>query len=244
MTNIFFFTTIFFLFIKVCVEWERRGKFVFRPHQIDVGCFLTFVHNHEQSGGLRGWTPRLGGELILENTGADLTHHSIKHTGRRSFIMGPKHELAVNCLTGGMKYSFEAKIKLIDSETGEGFECDKTKRWIDDLSCPLLSLQLNMKDGTKTWFYMSDETKGFWKKDSFNFFQASVVIDERIADADSGFFYVERVRAGVDILIDEVVLSRDCSVLISNWNAEVSKNVINIRNKTMNTNTFFQLMRY
>ena len=220
-------------------------SFFLDSHQKDVGCFLNaFVFDHGQTGGLRGWTARLGGELILENTGADLTHHSIKHTGRRSFIMGPKHELAVNCLTGGMKYNFEAKIKLIDSETGDGFECDKTKKWIDDLSCPLLTFQLDMKDGTKTWYYLGDETKGFWKKDNFNFFQASFVIDERIADAESGFFYVERVRAGVDIVIDEVALSRDCSVLIPNWNAEVSRNAINTNNTMMKTDLFFLFMQY
>ena len=156
------------------------------------------------------------------NEGADLTSHSIMHTGRQSFLMGPKHVLAMECFVGGMTYSYEAKIKLIDDATGEPFECDKTKQWIDDRACPLLTFQITLPDGTKRWLYYNNKTKGKWQKDKWNFFQSSFFIDEELANATAGEFYMERVRAGVSIVLDEVVISRDCSVLIYNWNAEVS----------------------
>jgi len=143
------------------------------------------------------------------------------HSGRRSFLMGPRHELAMNCFTGGMMYKFEAKMKLIDDATGEAFECDKTKQWIDDLACPLLTFQVSLPDGTKRWLYYNNKTKGKWQKNMWNFFQSSFRIDETLATATEGSFYIERVKAGVSIVIDEVVISRDCSVLVPNWDAEV-----------------------
>lgn len=135
--------------------------------------------------------------------------------------MGPQHDLAVECLTGGMKYNFEAKIKLIDDETNEPFACDKTRQWIDDLACPLLTFQIMLPDGSEKWLYYNDMTKGKWQADRWNFFQATFFINEELADAESGTFYIERVRAGASIVIDEVVISRDCSVLITNWDAEI-----------------------
>ena len=41
---------------------------------------------------MRGWSTRFGGELIHHDEGADLTLHSIMHSGRQSFVMGPKHD--------------------------------------------------------------------------------------------------------------------------------------------------------
>ena len=169
--------------------------------------------------------PRLGGELVLRNEGADMTQHSIMHTGRRSFMMGPKHDLAVDCFTGGMRYTFQAKVKLIDDETGQPFLCDKKKMWIDDDACPLLTFQLTLPDGSKEWLYFNSETKEAWKADKWNFFRFNFVINERLANATEGYFYMERVKAGVSILIDEVSIDRDCSVLIPNQDAEVSNDL-------------------
>ena len=148
------------------------------------------------------------------------------HTSRESFIMGPKHGLAVHCFTGGMRYTFQAKVKLIDEETGEPFLCDKQKQWIHDDACPLLTFQLTLADGSKQWLYFNSETKEDWKADRWNFFQSNFNINERLANATEGYFYLERVKAGVSIIVDEVSINRDCSVLIPNHNAEVSNDIL------------------
>merc|ERR1712127_1012328 len=184
-------------------------------------CTKFVLNGNAESGELRGWSPRYGGDIVLYDHGADMTEHSIRHTGRRSFLMGPKHDLAIECFSPGMRYNFEAKLKIIDDETGEDVNCDKSKEWIDDDACPQLTFQLE-KDGKKSYQYYNSKTKGKWQNGQWNFFLVPFDILKDMYQAEKGFFYFERARAGVSIVVDEVSITRDCLVLISNWDAEIA----------------------
>ena len=104
---------------------------------------------------------------------------------------------------------------------GELFECDKTHTWVDDKACPLLTFQLEDPNGHKSWKYYGNEVHEPWDKNIWNPFNTFFTITNDIASAVDAYFYIERPRAGISIIIDQVVISRDCSTLIASSDAEV-----------------------
>lgn len=188
--------------------------------EMSQSCKRLVMNGNAESGDTRGWTPRFGGEISLHDEGADHTHHSIMHSGRHSFIMGPKHDLMYNCFMPGMVYLFEAKIKLINESDGSPFYCDKNYLWGHELACAILTFQIEKSDGTTDWMYYNDQTKGLWGADSWNYFHTPFQVVSTIENAKKAVFYLERPAKDVSILIDEVTITRDCSVLLPNWNAE------------------------
>lgn len=182
-------------------------------------CNKLVLNGDFEVGDYRGWTPRLGGHLFIHPEGADMSRFSLMHTGRKSFVMGPKHELPVNCLFVGMNYVFEARMRMEDAD-GKPWACDKNHRWGDSNACPLLTFQLEYADKTKKWFYFSDETKGTWSSAEWNFWHSKFLATEEYGSAVKAFFYIERVKEDITLYLDEVRLNRDCTTIIPNWNAE------------------------
>lgn len=213
--------------ITILIDGVRIEQFIDDPDPVykakSESCEEFIYNGDAESGDTRGWTARFGGDITLLDEGADLTQHSILSSGRRSFVMGPKHDLVPKCFVPGMLYKFEARMKLVDEETGLPFECDRTHLWVDELTCPLLTFQMNFADGSKEWMYYNDETKGKWQASTWNYFHTSFQVTQKITEADDGYFYFERVRAGINIIFDEVKIYRDCTVLIPNWNADVDE---------------------
>jgi len=181
-------------------------------------CSVIVTNGDAESGDTSGWTPRLGGYLSVRPEGADGTGHSFEHNGRTSFIMGPKHALKTQCFVEGGRYAFDAKMKLLD-ENGNPFVCDKTHHWIDESSCPILSFQVETQEG-KLWYYYGNQNTSPWEAQIWNPFNTFFTITKEIAEATNAYFFVERPRAGITLIIDEIAISRDCANLIAKHDAE------------------------
>jgi len=181
-------------------------------------CSVIVTNGDAEMGDTSGWTTRLGGHLSIRPEGADQTNFSFQHSARTSFIMGPKHALKNQCFVQGARYAFDAKMKLLD-ENGDPFECDKTHNWIDEEACPLLTFQLEGENG-KSWNYYGNQFLEPWVGDQWNPFNTFFIITDQIADAIEAYFYIERPRAGITLIVDEIVISRDCTELITNSDAE------------------------
>ena len=134
--------------------------------------------------------------------------------------MGPKHALKTQCFMEGLRYTFDAKMKLLD-ENDELFECDKTHTWVDGEACPLLTFQLEDSSGQKSWNYYGNDVPDPWDKNIWNPFHTYFIVTSEIATASNAYFYIERPRAGLSLILDQVVISRDCTTLISSSDAEV-----------------------
>ena len=119
--------------------------------------------------------------------------------------MGPKHALKTQCFVEGGRYAFDAKMKLLD-ENGNPFVCDKTHHWIDESSCPILSFQVETQEG-KLWYYYGNQNTSPWEAQIWNPFNTFFTITKEIAEATNAYFYVERPRSGITLIIDEIVIS-------------------------------------
>lgn len=133
--------------------------------------------------------------------------------------MGPKHVLKTNCFTPGMQYVLNAKMKLLD-ENGDHFACDKNHTWIDDVSCPILTFELTSMSGAKSWKYFGNMDMEPWEALFWNDFTVPFIVNEEIMNAVEAFFFIERPRAGITIILDQVTIDRDCTKLIAESNAE------------------------
>ena len=140
--------------------------------------------------------------------------------------MGPKHPLKTQCFVEGARYAFDAKIKLLD-ENGAPFACDKSHTWVDEKSCPILTFQVQDSNG-KSWSYYGNEVSDEWNADIWNPFNTFFEITPQMANSIDSYFYIERPRAGITIIIDQVVISRDCTKLVTHGDAEVSFIFFNI----------------
>lgn len=168
----------------------------------------------------------MGGQVSVAPGGADLTQYSFEHNGRNSFIMGPMHELAANCFIAGMRYIFDAKVMLLD-ENRNYFECDKNNKWVDDKACPLLTFEVQTKEeggdtNNKMWYYFRNEDRSDWVGEAWNKFHVLFDATDDFTNAVDGKLYIERPRAGLSIMFDEVTLSRDCVTLIHNFDGETN----------------------
>lgn len=182
-------------------------------------CEVIVKNGDAELGDTSGWQARLGGHLTIRPEGADSTNYSFQHSARTSFIMGPRHVLKTECFTPNMLYDFEAKIKLLD-EYGEPFACDKTHTWIDDLSCPVLTFQIENSAGVKNWYYFGNEDLRPWEPEFWNTFRTKFAVTDDMVGAQRAHFYIERPRAGVTLVVDQIVISRDCTKLIVGGDAE------------------------
>lgn len=200
---------------------EINADYVEDDNDDNYSCDVLLPNGDAESGDTSGWSSRLGGQINIRSEGADATAYSFEHSGRTSFIMGPKAVLNNKCFAWGFKYTFDAKIKLLD-EDGNPWACDKTHTWIDDESCPILTFQLTNGVGanSSSWEYYGNEDLRPWVADDWNSFHTNFIATKDIADAMEAYLYLERPRAGITIVFDEVVLSRVCSKVIINTDAE------------------------
>jgi len=183
-------------------------------------CDSLIINGNAEAGDTRGWKPRMGGKISIHPGGADLTQYSFEHNGRNSFIMGPMHELATGCFIGGMRYIFDAKIMLLD-ENRQPFKCDKNEKWVDREACPLLTFEIETEEDKK-WHYFRNEDTSDWVGETWNRFHVLFDATEDFTNSVDGRLYIERPKAGLSIMFDEVTLSRDCVTLIHNTDGETN----------------------
>ena len=158
--------------------------------------------------------------------------------------MGPKHGLPTECFIQGLRYQLDAKIKLLD-ENNLPFQCDKEHAWTEEYACPLLTFQLEMGHDNEgvigvddmKWLYYGNVAPGVWNANQWNNFKAYIDANDDIASAMGGYLYIERPRAGVTMIVDEITVSRDCTTLVVNNNGETGSLVGWL---TMHTNGLFR----
>ena len=67
-----------------------------------------------------GWQVNKGGYISLLSGGASSSQNAFVQTHRTHLSYGPKHDLPLQCLVNvGDKYTFHAKMKLLDEHNSE-----------------------------------------------------------------------------------------------------------------------------
>merc|ERR1712127_1046464 len=84
---------------------------------------------------------------------------------------------------------------------------------------PILSFQVETQEG-KSWYYYGNQNTSPWEAQIWNPFNTFFTITKEIAEATNAYSFVERPRAGITLIIDEIAISRDCANLIAKHDAE------------------------
>ena len=172
---------------------------------------------------MNGWIQ--GGSGFYEYVADGSGGHYLQFIRRRYRSDGPRQLLDNTCLTQGMKYYFDAKIKLEYSD-GTPFECDNLQQMRSDDFCVDLIFEMRSATGKK-WLRFLNGDPAKWSGSKFNTFSFSFEANEMMTAADEVYFTISGVHEDVRILLDDVSIipqnqrSRTCAQIV-NGDAEVS----------------------
>ena len=155
---------------------------------------------------MQGWTVNRGGYISIVEEGYGGSNHSFINTHRDANYFGPAQHLPMSCLSiEGNRFVFQAQLKLLD-ENGNPFACDKSAAWNTPKTCPLLSFEATMHDGTfKRTHYGNFDASG-WNADGWNEYRTNVRVTKDMTEAETVFFYIQGPAPGIQIVFDRVAL--------------------------------------
>jgi len=184
---------------------DRVSLTVYEPPP--ANCYQLVSNNDAEfeNGSVQGWKVNGGGHISIREGGYGASNHSFIQTHRTANFFGPLQTLRSECLGNiGDKYIFNAELKLLD-EDGNPFVCSKSASWNTDLTCPLLSFQIDHPNGLKR-AHFSNNYGGAWESDGWNQYRAEVTVTKEMTEALSVSFYLQGPRPGVSIIFDHVTL--------------------------------------
>ena len=173
------------------------------------------------------WYQHGGGEVSIQDGGANHSPKTFASTGRLFSYAGPTHMLDVHCLTKGSKYTYSAEFKLLDeNDDNKPIGCDKFAPYHSENSCPFFTLVIFLPDDPNPkYLHFSNTYDGDWVPEKYNFFTTEFEVTDEIYSATSAKMIFNGPRAGVAILFDETKLELkvedECDNLVPNGHFEV-----------------------
>jgi len=179
------------------------------PTPKDEECANVINHGDAEEGTRNFWM-HSGGGIEMYTPGYN-SAFAFRSTRRKGTWQGPGQFLDTRCLTSGSQYEISAMVKLEDNN-GVPQNCNPNQENINAFDiCPRVSLRLRHLAGNKigdpvdvSYAYPLATTVGPYNKDDWNMIYGVFTVTESIASADTVFFFIDRARPGVNIIIDDV----------------------------------------
>jgi hypothetical protein len=175
--------------------------------KVPSDCTRLIDNGGVESGDTRGWLPRGAGvQLQIEPTGTDGAALAARQ--RTSSWHGIYQQLDLNCVEFNSGFSISMYIKLWDSALNAPHNCTVGQRW-GDQACPVVGIEAEAPDDGG-WSYLSldNEETSAWIPGQFNLFTADFDMTQQMEDAVAVNFYIERPPAGIDIIVDQVIVTK------------------------------------
>jgi hypothetical protein len=186
-------------------EWFK----LFEPNTSLSACYDLIEETNFEAGSLATsrWS-HTGSGLKYQMPGYPGVGSALQTEFRTAVSQGPAIFLDTRCLNDiGFKYLFSAQVYLVNSVTGSAEYCDAADR-IGPFRCPRANLA-TFKGSNNITSYQFDAANavGPWYNDSWNTLRGPIVVDSYVADADFVAIYLDNLRVGVEMRIDEVHLT-------------------------------------
>ena len=177
-----------------------------------------------------------GGTIMLHYLGPGNETRSFMHVDRPNSNSGPGQDnIDLSCFQVGQSYELKAKIKLVD-ENGFPYQCEYNSTNTEcDKSCPEFTFVYTNGHG-QHFLPISNSITNSWIAEEFNEYYAIFEVPPELLSSANAGFYFRGPRAGVGILLDDVILTAyrgnshlttdaytgPCSSLIISGDADVS----------------------
>lgn len=162
-------------------------------------------------GALSAWTTHSGGSLsIFQESRTEDGSGSLLVSDRSDRQHGPKLSIDPACVTNvGTTIRFCSYMKLATNATGN-YQPETCDRFVSGPGsynhpdvCPILSFKITKQDGNVSYAYAASFVGDSWVADDWNMFAADLLVTPDIVNAVSIEMYIERLREGVDMIIDD-----------------------------------------
>jgi len=198
------------------------------PPPSEVDCFNLLRNYDAGLGDYSFWSHSGGGVKVVEYEDGKYAISSIHRTGAWH---GFGQYLDTRCLVEGSQFEIIVKIRLQNSD-GEFVVCNINRvDYNAGDACPRVSFRMRKLLGNKIgdgveskYAYPMANAVGPWKADDWNTLYGKFTVTEAIAESDSVYFFIDRARPGVNIMIDFVLVIptiHGCQMPIYNGDFEV-----------------------
>jgi len=160
-----------------------------------------------------GWA-HSGGGVKLITPGNGNTGKALQTNGRTVVNNGPAKFFDSRCLQVGDQYEVTARMRLWFTSGGYSF-CNPEDKYTGFV-CPRASIKSSTKgdlsgstSDTSQYEWSVANVPGPWSTSgAWNVFHGRFTITEEMVNADTVAFFIERLRAGVEIQLDDIVIQK------------------------------------
>lgn len=208
---------------------------IYEP-EIDVmtECSDVIVQNADLEDGTINHWQHTGGDIKIVTPGFDSTY-AVSSVNRTGQWQGPGIWLDTRCLVEDQFYIVEAKVKLVDKNSGDTMECDPTMHlYMNDAACPRAAMRVRNIEGNNigdpvhtTFVHPVATTLEPFNTGGFSNMFGSFTVSKNMSVANSTFLFFERARPGVEIVVDNLKITpsqSSCSDSFFNRDFETGDN--------------------
>ena len=129
--------------------------------------------------------------------------YAISSVDRTNEFHGPGQLLDTRCM------NVMVHICVRVGDTGPYFKCNINAVDCSALdACPRVSLRLKSPQGDTNYSYPVASALGPWRDDSWNKLYGILTVTQTMADAETILLFIDRVRPGLNVIIDDIVVQR------------------------------------
>ena len=173
------------------------------------------------------WVHTGGGVKVISGTAGSDVHtgsYAISSVDRSNEFHGPGQFLDTRCMNVGQQFEIMVHIRVRVGDTGPYFKCNiNAVDYSAPDACPRVSLRLKSPQGDTNYAYPVASALGPWRDDSWNKLYGILTVTQTMADAETILLFIDRVRPGLNVIIDDIVVQRlfqGCSMPIYNADFE------------------------
>jgi len=181
-------------------------------------------------GGYNFWSHTGGGVKVIQDD-VRSGFYALSSVSRTGAWHGIGQYLDMRCLTMGRQYEVVVNIRLQDSD-GEYVVCNINQvNFNAGDVCPRVTFRIRqlmgnmIGDGVDSKYaYPMANAVGPWEAGGWNTLYGKFTVTETLAAADSVYFFIERARPGLNMIVDDVIIQptiHGCSMPIYNGDFEV-----------------------
>jgi len=184
------------------------NSFTIAPPAVDATTCNNLIRNGNfETGDLKtvGWY-HSGGGMQIVNGG--VTGRALSTNGRTNPANGLVQFIDTRCMTTGQKFDISAKVKLVDPKGSTTPTCDPSSRSVGGNRCPRANIRTS-KGGSPTGYsYAVGNTLAPFTAGQWNTLYGTFTVDANMLAADQIAFYIDGVAENIDILIDDVTITK------------------------------------
>lgn len=203
------------------------------------------IENGGIENGIAPWHHSGGGLDLIQGAGVNGSQ-AISSVNRESYWDSLGQFIDMNCIhfMANMSYEINAKVRMFDEDSGEPYPCDADVVNTQWESCPRFTLKLDDPPTSARFLYFAHAVRSVgdpMERSGYNLIgngtnqwidlHGIFKVNHQMLNSRNIFGYVERVKPGVGLIIDDVSIKAmvipgesndlECSNLVHNGDFEV-----------------------